>query len=187
MKTAFMLAAILCAGSLGAQTPKPKIVDSWPMSGYQPGDFEAQTRPDGIKEQCCKIDGVTISDSHGAQTKLTEPTNCGAHEHLIPADDRPCNLSSEATLECSTAHVPARCADDVHQVTEKEWQELMVRLKTIEGVIYYPIQARPQTGMPMIIRGTSVLPVQGGSTESQPLQKQTLPPSQKPVPEPKKN
>jgi len=55
---------------------------------------------------------------------------CPKYQHVVPAHDEDC---SGGTLAYCRFTVAAACADDMHEVTEKEWQELMQRLKKLEA------------------------------------------------------
>jgi hypothetical protein len=54
---------------------------------------------------------------------------CGKYQHLVPDHLESCSTGSLGCLE----HIPDRCADDLHTVTEREWAELQERLKKLES------------------------------------------------------
>jgi hypothetical protein len=54
---------------------------------------------------------------------------CGKYQHLVPDHFENC---STVLIGC-WEHIPDRCADDLHTVTEREWQELQERLKKLES------------------------------------------------------
>ncbi len=55
--------------------------------------------------------------------------DCPKYQHLVPAHGRDCSTDYMACIE----QVPDKCVDDIHTVTEREWQELMARLKALES------------------------------------------------------
>ena len=68
------------------------------------------------------------------------PLKCEKYEHYEPGSIEDC---SDGLGSCRT-NVPARCAPDIHTLTEKDWQELMAqnrardaRLKALEGKLFY--------------------------------------------------
>lgn len=67
--------------------------------------------------------------AHG-QTQNKEPLKCGKYQHVEPAH-MDCSLSTGTIATCDL-FVPERCADDVHVLTEREWQELIARLEKLE-------------------------------------------------------
>ena len=77
----------------------------------------------------CK-DGQHIeSDSvHGNYCVEDAPKKCGKYEHFVPAHTENCSTNM---LGCSR-HVDAKCEPDIHWVTEKDWQDILERLKKLE-------------------------------------------------------
>jgi hypothetical protein len=57
------------------------------------------------------------------------PIACGKYQHFESGYMR---WASETCYDCFQ-HVPDRCLDDLHTVTEREWVELMARLKALES------------------------------------------------------
>ena len=64
--------------------------------------------------------------------KMVGPTKCPDYKHLAYY------ATCEQGYSCRTDHpdhviANGYCVDDVHTVTEREWQELMARLKALES------------------------------------------------------
>lgn len=62
--------------------------------------------------QCPKYQHQQHTAAHCANTCLPDATFCTSQCTFVPDDDR--------------------CVDDTHTVTEREWQDLMARLKALE-------------------------------------------------------
>lgn len=62
---------------------------------------------------------------------IAKPLKCGKYQHIQYRDG--CYLGSDLHdgVKCYN-HEPEKCVDTMHEVTEREWQELMARLKTLE-------------------------------------------------------
>jgi len=59
----------------------------------------------------------------------TAPLKCGKYEHV----ERPVSKCPDnQPVGCVMFPEPPACAPDLHVVTEREWQELMARLKAME-------------------------------------------------------
>ncbi len=54
--------------------------------------------------------------------------DCPKYQHLVPAHGRDCSTDYMACIE----QVPDKCVDDLHTVTEREWQAMVdsIRLLT---------------------------------------------------------
>jgi len=61
-------------------------------------------------------------------SKQPKPLKCGKYERLAPITT-PC-VRNMYNSECEV--LGYRCEDQMHPLTEKEWQELMARLKALE-------------------------------------------------------
>ncbi len=57
-----------------------------------------------------------------------KPLKCGKYQKLVPAHTEDCSTN---LIGCSR-DVPDQCVDDMHFVTEREWQRLMKRLDALE-------------------------------------------------------
>src|ERR1700678_3472801 len=64
------------------------------------------------------------------------PLKCGQYQHVYhwlgTCGPVPSNVNSSCYAVC-TPPPPDRCVDDMHEVSEREWQDLMARLKTLES------------------------------------------------------
>ena len=60
------------------------------------------------------------------------PLKCGKYEHPEATDCNTCDPKIHICTLMNYINVPAHCAPDLHTVTEREWQELMERLKKLE-------------------------------------------------------
>ena len=80
---------------------------------------------------CVKWDSKTgacikgTNDATGKSYPQPAPLKCGKWTHFEPAVEVHVGGNIFKSL-------PDRCAPDLHTVTEKEWQELMARLKRLE-------------------------------------------------------
>lgn len=71
--------------------------------------------------------------NHGAgQTAKEEPLKCGKYQH-IESPHVECSKGGNGTPVFCDTWVPEQCSDDIHIVTEREWQELMDRLRKLEN------------------------------------------------------
>ena len=65
-----------------------------------------------------------------------EPLKCGPYQHEQKTAAHCSNTCDQDGVNCTTEcrYVPAQdqCVDEVHFVTEREWQDLMKRLKALE-------------------------------------------------------
>jgi len=62
-------------------------------------------------------------------SRPAKPLTCPKYQHVEGATSLcPCDSSG-----CKCEPPKPKCVDDMHEVTEKEWQELMARLKKLEG------------------------------------------------------
>ena len=67
------------------------------------------------------------------QAAQPKPIACPKYTHPETTD---CNTCDQKTHMCTLMNcisIPDHCADDMHVVTEKEWQELMSRLRRLEN------------------------------------------------------
>lgn len=66
-----------------------------------------------------------------ASEAMMKPLKCGKYEHLEPATTTVTSPSGTVFQTQTYQH----CAPDMHEVTEKEWQELQERLKALEKTL----------------------------------------------------
>jgi hypothetical protein len=64
----------------------------------------------------------------GPATEAKPALVCDQYQHLVPAHNEDCSTNM---IGCSRS-VPDKCVDDMHLITEREWQALMARLKALE-------------------------------------------------------
>lgn len=57
------------------------------------------------------------------------PLKCGKYQHVEYRNTIPDGALCVGTAACNVPY----CADDLHTVTEREWQQLMTRLKALEA------------------------------------------------------
>lgn len=71
-------------------------------------------------------------------TTVAAPLKCWKYQHVewrsCPPEQQICTLSGIPACYCNVQQ-PSYCADDLHTVTEREWQELMERLKEMERLL----------------------------------------------------
>lgn len=75
-----------------------------------------------------KAQTIGVTSGTGAPKFAPKPLQCGKYQHEVPAHTENCSTNLMGCLR----NVDAYCADDLHTVTEREWQELMARLKALE-------------------------------------------------------
>jgi hypothetical protein len=74
-----------------------------------------------------------------AQTasKPPEPLKCGEYQHVYhwpgPCGPQVCDEKSMTCESVCVSPPPDACVDDIHEVTEREWQMLMKRLDELEA------------------------------------------------------
>ena len=73
---------------------------------------------------------ISVTSSTGAPKFIPKPLQCGKYQHEVPEHDEDCSTGGVGGV--CFRHVEAYCVDDIHTVTEREWQELMARLKALE-------------------------------------------------------
>ena len=62
------------------------------------------------------------------------PLKCGKYQHEItPRGQHDCHVVNGNLIQCTED--PPVCADDMHVVTEREWQELKAHIRTLESLI----------------------------------------------------
>lgn len=92
-----------------------------------------QTPPIGLSKEFCK------DHPNGAAWIMAqylpckgEPAKCGKYQHLY---HWPGACGPEAYPGDAVCHMipPDQCVDDIHEVTEREWQQLIARLKALES------------------------------------------------------
>jgi hypothetical protein len=71
--------------------------------------------------------------------KYAKPLTCPKYQHLVHSGAESCRPAPECVgkgMSCNiaicTPEPPDRCEDTMHTVTEKEWVDLMERLKALE-------------------------------------------------------
>lgn len=73
----------------------------------------------------------TVASGQSLNTTVpTKPLVCEKYQHLEP-DHMGC--TSMALMVEGDLVIPAGCVDDVHWLTEREWQKLMARIKKLEA------------------------------------------------------
>jgi hypothetical protein len=72
----------------------------------------------------CPFNEVIEKTATGEACVVPKPLKCGKYQHVEPT----CESDGNVTI-CNGS---PKCADDMHSVTEKEWQELVGRLKELE-------------------------------------------------------
>lgn len=151
MKTKIMLALLMVCVAAGAQGTDSKVNKkvrscekrNWPVDdsvchGYalamaheyyvEHPDFFAAPKPP-VTQPDLSINGagpITYGQISGGSLNITYPETpaliCDKYQHVEAS-----YVSMDG--DQMTYH-PSRCVDDIHMVTEKEWQELTERLKT---------------------------------------------------------
>ena len=73
----------------------------------------------------------TVASGQSLNTVPTKPLVCKKYQHLEP-EHIGCTSNGTIATSCDWV-IPAGCVDDVHWLTEREWQELMARIKKLEA------------------------------------------------------
>jgi len=121
----YLLAALLFASVAGAQTPSGNGVVPVPPKPQDPPIL------------CGYIAGVDPVPTSGPCAPKSQPAlTCGKYQHVEHWTGR-CGpaLCDEKTGECYAVCTPAppdKCVDDMHEVTEREWQEMKARIAELE-------------------------------------------------------
>lgn len=88
-------------------------------------------------QQCKPAGDVDCGKLMGAKPAVKAPLKCGQyqHEQKTPAGCANVCDESETACEAICLSVPAtdQCVDDIHFVTEKEWQNILRRLALLES------------------------------------------------------
>jgi len=78
-------------------------------------------------------------EQHLPNVPECKPLVCGKYQHEQHIPGHCANTCDPEGFTCTTQclWVPAvdSCADDIHMVTEREWQELVIRMKKLESRI----------------------------------------------------
>jgi hypothetical protein len=76
-----------------------------------------------------------LASSRGQSPDPT-PLKCGKYQHVQYTPEHCANTCPPDGMSCTASclYVPAvdSCVDDMHMVTEREWQEILARLKALE-------------------------------------------------------
>jgi len=80
------------------------------------------------------------------KSPIPKPLKCGKYQHVVHEDAYCGGSACKGNGPCVSIAVchpeVNECADDMHPLTEKEWQELMQRIKVLEDVAHFVL--RPQ-------------------------------------------
>ena len=113
--------ALLVGTVCGGQQPAQKVVE-WPRVVSVPA---AEHKPMVIAG-----DGVTLTmQKNGDVLAEAKSLQCPKYQHLTGAQAS-CHCNDKG---CTCDPPKPKCAPDLHVVTEREWQELMARLKKMES------------------------------------------------------
>ena len=76
----------------------------------------------------------------GQTCSCVQPLKCGKYQHVEPSR-LGCAVGDDVGY-CDRI-IPAQCADDMHMVTEREWQDLAARMKVLEDVAHFVLRPKP--------------------------------------------
>jgi hypothetical protein len=74
-----------------------------------------------------------------APDTLKNPPQCPKYQHW---QELSVGCSQNGSFGFCDKIIPAQCVDDMHMVTEREWQELMNRIEVLEKVAHYELRPK---------------------------------------------
>jgi hypothetical protein len=126
MTSKLAIILLMCAAAWGQQTDTTSCIRGKTCPGLVIG------QPDGYPGYV-EIDDAVIYTTlpSGRIIPMPNAESCPKYQHW-ESGRMGCDMYVGMPNACDK-WIPAKCVDDIHTVTEREWAELMARLKALES------------------------------------------------------